>query len=168
MRRPAVRFALACLLFAGWLGYLIFLAFTSTRPVVLSRPQMLVSQLDVVAKIDNLDQPVVEVEQVLSVARGVKAPAKGQSITVNNLKDCKRVAREDEDANDVPLDWTGPGLYLLPLDPDKGDSYKVVVVPSSPGFPVSHRKVTPPKPTPRLYPATEDALRQYRQIKPEA
>ena len=167
MRRPAVRVALACLLFAGWLGYLIFLALTSTRPVVLSRPQLLVSPLDVVARVDNLAGKVV-VKKVLYPrdGKGVKPPAEEQSITVVNLKDCKRVAREDEDPRDVPTDWKGPGLYLLPLKPVDGDSYQVVVVPPSPGFPVGHRKVVTP--TPRLYPANEEALRQHRLIKPEA
>ena len=51
MRPAVVRLLVAALLFAGWLGYLIYLVATTPRtpagaPLVLSRPQILVSDFD--------------------------------------------------------------------------------------------------------------------------
>ena len=45
MRRLAVvRLAVAAALFAGWVGWLTYLAATASRPVVLSRPQVLAAE----------------------------------------------------------------------------------------------------------------------------
>jgi len=159
MRRPWVRFALACLLFLGWIGYLVFLVLTSAHPVVVSRPQMLVADLVVAARIDSLDGPCT-VEEVLLARDGVEAPA-DKTIQVENLRDCKRPPRDDEDPTLVPLDWTGTGTYLLLLHPVRdGKTYRVVDVPPSPGFPRNG------KTTPRLYRRTDDAVRQVRAMIP--
>ena len=45
MRKSGLRLALAALLFAGWIGYLAWLAATSTHPIVLARPQFLVADI---------------------------------------------------------------------------------------------------------------------------
>src|SRR5438128_1430645 len=58
---PAVlRLIAVALVFAAWIGYLVYLV--ATRPVtadgaplVLSRPQILVSELDVIAEVDATD-----------------------------------------------------------------------------------------------------------------
>lgn len=154
-----LRFVLACLLFAGWIGWLGFLAATRRNPVVLSRPQLLVSDVDVVAEVDDPDRPVV-VHKVL-VSRAGLAFAAGDTLTVTNLKDCRRQRRSrEEQAADVPKDWTGPGLYLLPLRARKNapDTFEVVVVPPSPGYPREDI------PTPRIYPATPEVLAEYEQV----
>ena len=49
MKFAAVRLAVAAVLFVGWIGYLGFLVRTTRHPIVLSRPQFLVSQKDVIA-----------------------------------------------------------------------------------------------------------------------
>ena len=61
------RYAIVCLavsafLFFAWIGVLTYLALTTSKPVVLSRPQMLASDLDVVAQVDSLEAPVSVVE----------------------------------------------------------------------------------------------------------
>ena len=167
MRRPVLRFALACLLFAGWMGYLIYLVVTAAHPIVVSRPQVLVADVVVAAQVDSLDGPVTVKEVVLAhVNEGV--PAVDKVIKVMNLRECKRLPRDGEDPKDVPLDWTGPGVYLLPLKvTGQGgvETYKVVEVPPSPGFPP--RRETPVQPTPRIYPRSDDAVRQVRGMVPQ-
>jgi hypothetical protein len=59
------------------------------------------------------------------------------------------------------LDVSGPGLYLVPLrrSPEHKGGYEVAPVPPSPGFNAD---------LVRVYPATPEALAQYRRVeKPE-
>jgi hypothetical protein len=59
----------------------------------------------------------------------------------------------------VPLDWTGPGAYILPVEltaDEKG--YAVIRVPPSPGYPPPGFERGPP----RIYRATDDVMREYR------
>src|SRR5438105_2279335 len=51
MKPSRVRLAVCALLFFGWIGWLVYLSATTTRPVVLSRPQFLASSLYVVAEL---------------------------------------------------------------------------------------------------------------------
>src|SRR5437870_5516115 len=115
MKRFAVlRLVLASVLFAGWIGWLVYLAATKSRPIVLSRPQLLVSDLDVIAQVDDPTQKVV-IEEVYAWRGQEDPPAVGATLDVANLDKCHRVPRDDESDNDVPRDWRGPGLYILPL-----------------------------------------------------
>jgi len=175
-------------LFFGWLAYLIFLVLTlpyapGGGPVVLSRPQFLVSELDVIAQIDSVRGPVV-IEEVVNPARERKGRLVGQKIVVTNLAKCGPLHE------DLPRDYTGPGRYILalrwtglvygarlaglmglpgeglwlttavpPPDVETAVSYEVVRTPPSPGF-----RMGPP----RLYRAIEENVAQLRQIrKPE-
>jgi hypothetical protein len=132
-------------LFVVWIGWLAYLAITATRPIVLSRPQFLVSKLDVIAEVHaNNGKPAPEVE-----VREVHWPEKGMNdlvgkrIKVVNLSGCEG--------------FTGPGLYILPLVKDKGDEYKVAGIPLSPGFnPLSSK--------PRIYPKSPETLRELNSI----
>jgi hypothetical protein len=162
MRVAVVRFVVAALLFAGWIGFLGYLALTKSKPVVLSRPQLLISETDVIAEVDSLDKPVLVKEVLFSQLE--KSIEPGDKIQVSNLSACRRPLRKGETVLDVPGDWTGPGQYLLPLRKVKNNNptpqYEVIVIPSSPGF-GGHEL-----PTPRIYPANDETLREYRQIKP--
>jgi hypothetical protein len=147
MKPAAGRLLLMVLLFAGWLGYLAYLAFSRPltadgQPLVLSRPQLLEADLDVVARVDDPARPVV-VKEVL-FPPNEKDVHPEQKITVANLDRCRP----------VPL----PGDYLLPLKRTEGDAthFTVALTPRSPGYPE-------PGP-PRIYPATPQALAQYREI----
>ncbi len=158
---PVVRFVLACCLFAAWIGWLTWQAAHSKR-VVLSHPQLLVSEIDVLAEVPALDKPVV-VKEVLFANIKDSAIVPGATIRVENLAECKRLRREDEKAEDVSLDWKESGLYLLPLRTTaNGQSYAVVETPSSPGYPPPRTAL---KGSPRLYPASDDVLRQYRDFR---
>jgi hypothetical protein len=155
MRKFAVaRLVLATLLFGGWVGWLAYLAATASRPIVLSRPQFLVSNLDVVAEVPGPDGPVV-VKEVLSRGENVLAPAPGSTIRVDNLKEAWA---------SIPAEWQGRGRYILPLErQDRGwwlwteSSYRVVAIPGSPG----HRLPGPPL----IYPETVETLTRFQQIK---
>ena len=137
-----IRLAVAAVLFAGWIGWLVYLAATASRPVVLSRPQVLAADVVVIAEVEDPKKPVVVKE-----VRTPKAPL---------MKDEKlSVAGLDES------DWKGPGLYILPLSGVAGQPgrYAVAPIPPSPGYDKSG--------PPRVYPATEETLTQLRQIRDE-
>ena len=161
----AIRLGAVAVLLVGWLGYLAYLVLTMPRtpqggPLILSRPQFLVSQVDVVAEVDALadgsgPSPSVTIKEVLYPKEGALVKP-GDKVHVVGLNDCSRPPREGEKPADVPRDWTGPGLYLLALNEKDADTYAVVPTPPSPGVHTGH---------PRIFPATPAALAEYRAIK---
>ncbi len=165
--KPAVaRLILTSALFAGWMGYLGFQVLTrprmtkdlAGRPLVLSRPQILASRIDVVAEVNDTSGEAT-VTEVLYPGNTTLKP--GDKIEVINIGECRppRLRGDGEKTSD---DWTGPGSYLLPLRPLAGKSkYEVVPIPQSPGFPAPTSLEEPP---PRIYPASPDALAEYRHI----
>lgn len=160
MRPALVRLVLVTGLFLGWLGYLGYLV--ATRPVqngdwplVVSRPQILTSQVDLIAEIDDPHQPLTIVEVLWPPNTSLRP---GESLQVQGIQDCKPRRLS---AKLPPPDWSGPGRYLVPLHREEQGKYTVAPVPRSPGFWTE-------EPLLRIYPATREALAQYRQIqKPE-
>jgi hypothetical protein len=130
---------------------------------VLSRPQILVSDLDVVARVDAADPKTpVTIEEILYPA-GEKSLGPGEKIQIENLDRCRPLSREWETSPPQP-DWTGPGKYILPLHrfTEGGKShYRVAPTPPSPGYPTARDHTPGP---PRIYPATPQALAQYHDI----
>jgi hypothetical protein len=156
MKSAGLRLALAVMLFAGWIGWLVYLAVKTPRPVsptqpqpwVLSRPQFLVSSLDVIAEVDGINGKRSKVTVVDVHWPGGKQTKQlvGKAIPVTNLAECRD-------------DWTGPGEYILPLIATDKDEYGVAPQPPSPGFPSGR---------PRIYRVTPQTLGQLREIcKPE-
>src|SRR5262245_2068482 len=147
-RRPWLLLSLA-LLFAAWIGYLAHLAATTTRPIVLSRPQFLVAQLDVVADIkandDGGPEPRVVVRSVLYPVDGPAPVPPGVQFDVTNLA---HLSHHEG--------WQGPGEYILPLVKDAEGKYRLAPIPRSPGFPGD---------APRIYRITPETLAQHRQIR---
>jgi hypothetical protein len=151
MRAARLRLVVAVLLFLGWIAWLGYLALPSVTPrEVLSHSQFLVSQLDVIARVeaDERGHPAarVAVEEVLWPAG--QQDLAGRPLTVTNLSESKG--------------FTGPGAYILPLV-RADDAYKVAAAPRSPGYDggVSSR-------FPRIYPASEQNRKQQESIpKPE-
>ena len=163
MKPAAWRLVVTAVLFLGWLGYLAYLVRWTANPIVLSRPQLLVSDFDVIAEVNSTKDPV----KVLSVLYPPSEKGQeGKEITVTNLEQCKPPPRADQKAADVPLDFSGPGRYLLPLQrvsPDDQTRFQVVPIPPSPGFAAEPRGPGPP----RIYPANptnDEVIRQYRII----
>lgn len=110
-------------LFVAWTAWLAYLAYTSADPVVISRPQMELAPIIVVA---DVKAPAEEHTQfhVQKVYRGQeKLPA----------------ARKDGLTLAWPPDlcgWRGPGTYLLALQPPQrnGEPFQMVPMPTGPGF----------------------------------
>jgi len=139
--------ALIALLLLGWLGWLAYLAWPGTTPrEVLSRPQFLVSTLDVIVRIDAAADgrpasPVI-VEEALWPA---EAKLVGQPLIVANLERCEG--------------WQGPGSYILPLVGQR-ESHQVALIPRSPGFEGAARAA-------RIYPATPLNRAQWQHLPPK-
>jgi hypothetical protein len=141
------RLVLAAVLFAAWMGYLGYLVYTlpkpvSNMPVVLSRPQFLVSDLDVIGDID-LKEGTVAVRKVL-YSRGGNLPDFGTPIKVINLAD-------------VTPGLTGKSNLkncLLPLQVHLQDNVtcRITPIPKSPGFERSEV---------HIYPANPETLAEY-------
>jgi hypothetical protein len=164
MRR--IRLMIVSVLFIGWLGYLGYLVATRPqteegRPLVLSRPQILTSDVDVIAELPappGRDMVKVTVLQVLYPEDCQLQP--GDTILVSTLEQCAPLRRSAKDH--PPADWSGEGPYLLPLKrlPGKENRYEVAPIPPSPGF-------EPGVFVYRIYPATQEVLAQYRRIDKE-
>ena len=144
MQRPSVALlTVAAGLFAAWIVYLAYLALTASHPVVLSRPQLLVANLWVIADVDGTDGPVT-VSEVVWAEKPVMAaaPKAGTVIEVKNLAESKK-------------DWTGKSRYIIPLLKD-GDNYRVAPIPRSPGFGSG---------PPRIYPDTAETRDQLHALR---
>jgi hypothetical protein len=178
--KPAVgRVLLTAALFVGWLGYLGYLVVCGPhtpdglrgafegRPLALSRPQFLVSMLDVRARVDKVTGEDVRVEEVLFPSENAPVKA-GDTIHVENIDKCRPLPTLLEKDQEPPADWTGPGEYILPLQIVERNAerhYEVVPTPPSPGYPprtplLHNVNVGPP----RIYPATPEMLAEYKEI----
>ena len=162
MNHKPLRLALAAVLFAAWMGYLAYLVYalpaktnsptvdklrpppTNLTPV-LSRPQFLVSDLDVVGTID-VAAGTVTVEEVLYPA-DAEQPKKGDEIKVTNLKHAEPALPESG--------TVGPCLLLLQESSD-GSAYRIAPVPSSPGY--SRGQLL-------IYSADHERLAEYHSLK---
>ena len=124
MKPAAARLALAVVLFVSWVGYLGYLAATTRPPAngILSRPQFLVSQLDVIARVEEPEgqPPRVTVEKVHWPQDDEARQLVGKQIEVLDL------AKSDG--------WVGPNTYILPLTRAGKETYRVAPIPRSPGF----------------------------------
>ena len=116
MKPVASRLLVFGLLYACWMAYLGYLVLTrpltpAAQPLVLSRPQIDVSEVDVLAELPaptaaTADGIEVTVKQVLSAKGG--EVQEGQSIRVLNLDDCHPDARIN--GSPAPQDWAAAGL----------------------------------------------------------
>jgi hypothetical protein len=155
MRPAAVRLALVTGLFLAWLGYLGYLVAKRPRtaegwPLVVSHPQVLTSEIDIVADIDDPRGEVVVEEVLYPEGAALK---KGDRIKVDFLEQCRPMPRRADEV--PPKDFSGPGKYLVPMRQAGQGRYEVAPIPPSPGFGGTLNPV-------RIYPATAEALAQYR------
>src|SRR5262245_50028002 len=79
MKPSRVRLAVCALLFLGWIGWLVYLSATTTRPVVLSRPQLLAADLYVIADLQQGREPRLPAELPAQLSA---APAAGFPVAV--------------------------------------------------------------------------------------
>jgi hypothetical protein len=154
LSRQKWRVILTAGLFFAWIGWLAYLAVTATRPIVLSRPQFLVSNLDVIAQVDqDKTGPIRKVTIEHIYWQQDKDLRLDDKISVTNLEACSG--------------WQGPGHYILPLH-HSADGTEVVLPGKSPGFPpTSSSELAPTVNRPRIYPVTPETLRQLESIETE-
>ena len=148
MRARVLWLIVAATLFAAWLGWLTYLAVTTSRPIVISRAQLLVSTIDVIAEVSEKDGHPADQATVAEVRWPTEGPEPklvGQTIRVVNLPECQ-------------FKWTGPGRYILPLVKD-GDAFRVAAIPPSPGFDSDMQGQQA-----RIYPLSPQTLEQLETI----
>ncbi len=157
-----VRLIVAAALFALWMGWLGYLAATATNPIVLSRPQFLVADAWVIARVAGQEhpEPIVTVEKVIWTADAKDRLAAGEKITLPDLA-----------IVGVRQHWEGAGTYILPLTHVKGRDYRITPIPRSPGFPpFRHRQASEESARDELlrrlpiYPVTPRTLEQLDQL----
>jgi hypothetical protein len=163
-RRRLFWLVLAASALAVWIGYLAWLVARHDRPVihfgpfrvektpevVLSRSQLLAAQLVVSAELATLNGPAEHCEVVWHEP-GIDAGNVGESLRITNLA-------ASLDVNGKPP--AVPGRYLLPLTRE-GDTYQIVPIPPTPGYPA----VAPGRSGPgRIYPDNPDTREQLRAI----
>lgn len=141
------RLTIAFAVFAAWVGWLGYQALTHGRFPVISRAQLLVSQLDVVgvvnAQSDGKPAPSVEVQSIhWPTDGGGLKPA--DRIQIVNLPEA--------------TGFRGPGPYIIPLVRDqKPGEFRVAGLPPSPGFVTGGQLFIYP-----LLPATQRQLEAIR------
>lgn len=148
-RRARLLLALTAALFFAWLGWLAYLALTTTRPIVLSRPQFLAAHVDVIATVSDKDgrpDSHAKVEKVPWSRDDRLRLETGQALEVVNLP---QVTRQDG--------WDGPGEYILPLVKERG-GYAIAAIGASPGL-------SPGSAAPRIYRLTPETLAQLKLIR---
>jgi hypothetical protein len=157
MKSPRIQLAVAASLFALWIGWLVYLAITTVRPMVLSRPQFLVAQLYVVAELKegtSSSEPSSEV-----VVREV--------LWTQDSEDRKLTEKPSLHIANLPkvserFGWRGASAYILALtkkSEERGPTYQVTAIPRSPGY-----IPDPQAPALPIYRATPETLRQARDL----
>lgn len=152
MNRGKIRLAIAVCLFLAWLGYLVYLVAVTRDPVILSRPQFLVSNLYVLAELtadEEHPDTQAKVREVRWAADEGDKKLLGVALTIQKLDKCGEAQG-----------WRGPGVYIVPLSKFRDGSYHLTETPPSPGFSPNSR----PEYRYRIYSATEDSLRQLDQL----
>lgn len=146
MNAARLRLVFAAAAFALWIGWLALLAFTTGKPIVLSRPQFLVANLDILAELEEVDgRPDVQVHVV-----AVAWTAPDDALVPPNRLAIPNLAFVSHESG-----WIGPGRYLLPLVRN-GNDVRVASIPPSPGYAGG---------PPRIYPATPTVLEQHRRLR---
>ncbi len=195
MKRARVRLAVTASLFLAWIGYLVYLAATATRPVVLSRPQFLAADLYVIAELRDgaaVPDPTVVAERVglLGLApqaafpvsvpwqhvglTGVPWDTPSELVTVRQVVWAKNGTEPGQDklvvrglrAVGQKFGWAGPGEYILAVS-KVGDHYEITPLQRTPGFwgPAADWRTS--FVPGRIYPATSQTRRQLEEIKAE-
>lgn len=164
MNRKSALFVIPLALFACWLAYLGWLVLNRPLqkpgyPLVLSRPQVMTSEVDVIAELTDNSGKATVVE-VLYQKEGTKSLKAGDVIQIEYVSECRPVVRVK--GAEPPSDWDGSGHYLVPMRPvpnGKEGHYEVAPVPVSPGF--APGGLVPPV---RLYRDSAEVRAQYARI----
>jgi hypothetical protein len=166
MNRPWLLFLTPLVLYGCWLGYLSWMV--AKRPIqapgyalVLSRPQLLASPIDIIASIPDRNGKAKVVEVLYPTENAPVKP--GDEITLRFVDECRPLAVTRNAT--PPDDWEGAGNYLVPMRASPGvqGEYEVMAIPTSPGFRAP--MLNPPV---RIYRDSPETRAQYARIsKPE-
>jgi hypothetical protein len=147
VKKSPIALAIAALLFGGWIAYLGVEASRKSKPVIVSRAQLLAAQYDVEADLDlGPDGKLPESVTVRSVLYGVDQTLPADEITIGNISQA--------------IGYSRPGTYLLPLVRKGKKAYEVATVPLDPGYPPGRDP-----PPPRIYPLTAEVRLQQQQAR---
>jgi hypothetical protein len=126
---PKARLVVSAGLFLAWIGFLAYLVARTRDPVILSRPQLVVSSVVLIADIKEQNGRPVSAVAVTKVASALAPEDKnlaGSQLTIEGLADVGHAQG-----------WREPGTYILPLTKRKmsaGYAYEVTSLPMSPGY----------------------------------
>ncbi len=126
---PKARLAVSALLFLAWIGFLAYLVARTRDPVILSRPQLVVSSVVLLADVKELSgrpAPTVAVTKIAWALSDEDNALAGSQLTIEGLADVGKAEG-----------WRGPGTYILPLTKRKtnaGYTFTVTSLPLSPGY----------------------------------
>jgi hypothetical protein len=151
-RRRRLVLTVAVAAFLLWIGYLAVLAVTSSHPVVLSRPQVLVSNSIVVAQLTGgpeHPESTAVIKEVVWSADPATQPKVGANVAVRKL------VQINADGG-----WRGPGEYILPLTQLLDGTRSVTPIPPSPGLSETEGRIYAATPSTREQLA--QILKQYR------
>jgi len=186
MKKSAWRLALSAVLFVAWIGYLAYLAATTTQPVVLSRPQFLSAELYVIAQISadaaDAEQPGshIAVKKVVWANKAEDAGLKTLQVAgLPSLKDLEKLLKKELEEADHIADpkkkeqsrhaaqnkfdlekkfaWDAPGEFILALSHSTTDP-SVYTVTALPRTPGFSGQ------SGRIYPATPATVRQLEML----
>ena len=149
---PKARLAVSALLFLAWIGFLAFLVVHTRDPVILSRPQLNVADLIVLAEIAAKEGRPADEVVVQKLIHSNEQNATGIAGSKMSLAGLSEIG--------ATQGWQGAGLYIVPLS-KKNDKLEVTALPPSPGFP---RTASGTQKDRRIYRATPDALAQLKEI----
>lgn len=145
MKATRIRLILATAAFAGWLGFLGYLALGQSKPIVLSRSQLLVAthvvKVEVALEGDGKPPRKVIVKESFG-----KQPIAEAEITIDNIKEARLPGGK-------PLAMGG--TYLLPLERIGLTNYRLVGSPSGQSQEPAGRLFT-------VYPWNPEVERQLR------
>jgi hypothetical protein len=122
---PKARLAVSALLFVAWIGFLGYLVVRTRHPVILSRPQLSVSSLVVVADVldkDGKPDATVTIKKVAWATATEHAKLVGTHLKIDGLAECRK-----------EQGWAGPSEYVVPLL-KRGTEFEVTPLPVSPGY----------------------------------
>ena len=126
---PKARLVVSAGLFLAWIGFLAYLVARTRDPVILSRPQVVVSSVVLIADVKEQNGRPAASVAVTKVAWALVPEDKnlaGSQLTIEGLADVGQ-----------SQGWRGPGTYILPLTKRKtstGFAYEVTSLPMSPGY----------------------------------
>jgi len=150
MSAPKVRLLVTAALFLAWIGWLGYLAATTTKPEVISRSQFLVCDLFVIADLTGTaERPDAMITVQETGGRQSTVLRSGSSPTIANLPDVDR-------------GWSGPGRYIVPLTHKRDGTWELTAVPITPGYPP--KSSDEPAERLRIYRAEARTLAQLRQL----